>query len=182
MSGEALTDTSQHFTLPHFWSWDGAEMQQIQRELLICYYGKVFKTVSLKLWCSWDVSKFHVMVRTCKNAEMFKIADRYFSVMSDRSWVTGLLCFALELYIAVTCCQWIYWRQMSSKAHGWFEVDCLSIPETLCLKAPQPCADVKFYLFIVKRQRIQKLQSEIWKVKFGHVYKKKKKKSAIVTK
>lgn len=54
---------------------------------------------------------------------------------------------------------------MSSNAHGWFEVDCLSIPETLCLKEPQPCADVKFNLFIVKRQRIQRLQSEIWKVK-----------------
>lgn len=65
---------------------------------------------------------------------------------------------------------------MSSNAHGWFEVDGLSIPETLYLKAPQPCADVKFNLFLVKRQRIQKLQSEILKVKFGHFYKKKKKK------
>jgi len=73
--GEALTFTSQHFTLPHFWSCDGAEMQQFQRELLICDRGKVFKTVSLKLWCSWDV-KFHVVVRTCKNAEMFKTVDR----------------------------------------------------------------------------------------------------------
>lgn len=96
MSGEALTDTSQHFTLPHFWSWDGAEMQQIQRELLICYHGKVFKTVSLKLWCSWDVSKFHVVVRTCKNAEMFKIADRYFTVfLLCQIGVELLGCFAL---------------------------------------------------------------------------------------